>query len=98
MPTPEHKIDPQIRIESIVSAQTGKALVKLEWGPMSGQLTPAEAKEHAVRILEVAWGAEVDSILVEFFTTKIGVDMLAAVQILRDFRELRRKRGLNDLI
>lgn len=96
MPVHENKIDPQIRIESMVSTKTGKAFVKFDWGPMSGVLTPEEAKAHAVKVLEVAWGADADSILIEFLTNKVGVTLEAAVMVLRVFRDLRRDRGLND--
>jgi hypothetical protein len=41
----------------------GKAFVHIHWGQESGQLTPAEAREHAVAMLEVAAATEHDAAL-----------------------------------
>ena len=65
----------EIKITSLVDCQTGKALVRIDWGPQSGQLTAAEARAHALRVLEAAEAAETDLFLV--------------TKLLRDFRKRR---------
>lgn len=85
-----------INVESLVSAQTGKPWVRITWGSMTGQLTPEEARKHALTILDVAAGAEMDMIAMEFFTKRVGLDQARAARAILDFRALRRERGLND--
>ena len=87
-----HPIDPQIHIESLVSAQTGKPVVHIHWGPMDGKLTPAEARVHAQTIMEMAFAAELDAFVVSFFHEKMNLPMEQAVMVLRDFREWREKQ------
>lgn len=84
-----------IHMESLVSSQTGKAWVKVTWGPMAGQLTPEEARKHALRMLEVAAGAEIDAIMFEYFTKQVGLEPGAAAKCIGDFRQIREKLGLN---
>jgi hypothetical protein len=91
MPDEPHKIAPTIHVESLVSAQTGKPVVHVHWGPMDGKLTPAEAREHARKIMEVALAAEMDAFVVAFMHEKVGLELGAAVMVLRDFREWREK-------
>lgn len=81
-------------VESMLSGTPGsehylKGLVKITWGDMSGMLTVPEAKAHALRILEVATGAEQEQVLVRFFMSKLDMTLELAVAILRDFREMR---------
>jgi len=87
-----HPIDPMIHIESLVSAQTGKPVVSVRWGPMDGKLTPAEARAHAQTIMEVAFAAELDAFIVAFFHEKMDLPLERAVMVLRDFREWREKQ------
>lgn len=82
-------------MESLVSSQTGKAWVKVTWGTMAGQLTPAEARAHALRMLEVAGGAELDAIMFDYFSRLIGVGPEKAAKCVLEFREIRDKLGLN---
>ena len=44
----------EIKVTSLVGYRTGAALVQLEWGAQKGQLTAAEARAHALRVLECA--------------------------------------------
>ena len=87
-----HPIGPIIHVESLVSAQTGKPIVNIEWGPMAGKLTPAEARAHAQTIMEVAFAAELDAFVVAFFHEKMSLPLEQAVLVLRDFREWRVKQ------
>lgn len=84
-----------INMESLVSSQTGKAWVKVTWGTMAGQLTPEEARIHALKMLEVAGGAELDAIMFDYFAKTIGLGPERAARAISDFREIRNKLGLN---
>lgn len=55
--------------ESGVSSRTGKAFVHLRWENLSGQLTPAEARQHAMDMIETAHAAEFDEAFVRAMTT-----------------------------
>lgn len=90
----EHPIAPVIHIESLVSAATRKPLVRIEWGPMEGKLTPAEARAHAQSIMEVAFAAELDAFVVHWLTNVIGTDITKALLVLRDFREWRKTQEI----
>jgi hypothetical protein len=83
-------------IWSIVSAKDGKPYVQFKYGkdedPLKFQLSPDEAREHANKITEVAFAADADAFLVDFLTKKIGVEMSAAVGLLKEFREWREKK------
>lgn len=87
-----HPIDPNILVESLVSARTGKPVVHIRWGPMDGQLTPEEARRHAQALMEVAFAAELDAFVVKWVTTAIGADTQKALMVLRDFRAWRQEQ------
>lgn len=75
-----------------VSARTGKGFVVVHWIDQSGQLTPDEARDFALRIIQAADAAEFDA---AFVKTLGGLDtktltMLAAV---REGREGRAYSG-----
>ena len=82
----------EIKITSLVGYATGAALIQLEWGAQKGQLTAAEARAHALRVLECAEAAETDLFLVTFLTEKIGAPLSAAVQVLQEFRRSRERQ------
>ena len=82
-----------IAITSGVSVFTGDGFVTLKWGIESGQLTPDEARLHALLILGAAEAAEHDAVFYRWLKERIGMpDEAAAVALveLRDMRELRR--------
>jgi len=83
----------QIKITSLVGYATGKALINLEWGTEQGQLTSDEARAHALRVMEAAEAADQDLFFVTFLNERIGLDMPQCVQVLREFRVSREKRG-----
>lgn len=61
----------RIDIESIVSGRTFEPMVQLTWGDQSGQLTPGEARRHALSILEAADAAESDAFVFRWLTRDI---------------------------
>jgi hypothetical protein len=81
-----------ILVESTVSHRTLEPLVTLRWGLMRGQLSPDEARAHALLILEAAEAAQSDAFLVHFLKTKIGVQEIEKIaMVLSDMRAYRGK-------
>ena len=85
----EKKPDDNIWIETLVSHKTGEPIVVLRWYDHSGQLTPAEARLHALHILEAADAAESDAFLLDFCRKKIGMELEQSAKMLIAFREYR---------
>jgi len=67
---------------------SGKPFVALEWGEKRAQLTPNEARAHALAILECAEAAEADSAFMAF-CEKNGITGEGMAMAMRDFRILR---------
>lgn len=79
-----------IHIESMYGALSRTPFVKLKWGENEGMLTPEEAVKHAMRVLEVAAGAEMDAVFIRWLTEKLGVTEDEKIaEILQDFRAMR---------
>lgn len=53
----------------------GKPFVQTRWGDQAGQLSPAEARQHGLRILECAEAAESDSAVIGFLTAEDGMNL-----------------------
>lgn len=68
-----------IDVQSIVSAANGQPLVQIKWGSQAGQLTPAEARQHALGLLDAANAAETDAALLRLTRQAGGDDEEAAV-------------------
>lgn len=99
----QHLLDRQLRtgemlwMESGVSSRTGEPFIHMRWGDEAGQLTPAEAREHATRMIEVAAAAEFDAAFVKAMTDPGvfghrdagGLPMEEAVRLLALIREAR---------
>jgi hypothetical protein len=81
-----------IHIVSLVSVSTGEGIVQLTWGNEKGQLSPEEARAHALKILECAESAETDAFVVEFFEKILKSTRDQAIQILMEFRNFREAR------
>lgn len=79
--------------ESGVSARTGKPFVHIRWGDQSGQLTAAEARDHALHMLEAANAAEFDAAFATAMTKPKpdgpGFDLEQAMTMLVLVREAR---------
>jgi len=83
-----------IGITSGVNAQ-GKAFVTLEWGVRKAQLTPNEARAHALAILECASAAESDAAFLQLLEqTGISGEVLGTM--MREFRLCRYRQGQKD--
>lgn len=83
----------RIQVESIVKSRDLEPAVVLNWGEEIGELTPAEARAHALVVIETAEGAEGDAFLMHFLHTRVGLPVEHAAQVLKDFREWREQRA-----
>jgi hypothetical protein len=83
-----------IQIKSMVASQSKQGMVVLRWGTMSGELTPNEARLHALAILEAADAAETDEFIWNWLE-KIDQDMPPErrAAILQDFRAYRDEKA-----
>lgn len=81
-----------IRIESGVSAERRDGFVVLRWGSESGQLTPEEARQHALAILGAADAAEHDAAAFNYALAAEGWDLRKAAAFIAALREFRQPR------
>lgn len=85
--------DDSIEILSGVSAFSGEPFVQVRWGRESGQLTPAEARMHALHVLEAAEASESDALLVAMLTDQdpegLGLNMATASGFITELRQRR---------
>ncbi len=88
----EEKDPNMIWASSSVHADDRAPWVHLQWADKKGMLTPEEARQFALSVLETAQAAEHDAFLVKFLTEKIGSDVPTAIAVLREFREMREKK------
>jgi hypothetical protein len=79
--------------ESGVSSRTGEPFVHIRWGDQSGQLTIAEARDHALHMFEVTNAAEFDAAFVKAMTAPEpdgpGFETDAAMAMLMLVRQAR---------
>lgn len=78
----------QILMQSVVTPDM-VPLVQLRWGDLKCQLSPQEARQHALGILECAEAAMHDTALVGFLTHDAGIDITAAVVTIGRLRKYR---------
>lgn len=78
-----------IRVESMVAFRDKQPYVKLRWGDLTAQLTPNEARAHAMIILEAADAAVNDAFLIYFFEQKLHQESATAAAILSEYRAYR---------
>lgn len=77
---------------SVYGYQQRKPLVNLRHQDWVAQVTPKEAREWALNILECAEAAEQDAFLVEFIEGRVGVDLSGAVSVLKEYRKWRESK------
>lgn len=87
-----------LSVLGIVSFQTGQPFVHLRWGENVGQLTPDEARQHALLILEAAQNAVADAAITGWAKDELELDPERAAQLLDAHRRYRADRwGQPDL-
>ena len=74
-----------LHMEAGVSAAY-EAFVHLAWRKERVQLTPAEAKQHALALLEVATAAEYEAAFMRWVRDKLEADMDHAAVLLMELR------------
>ena len=82
----------ELSVSSLVGFMTKEALVEIGIGSTKVQLSPEEARHHALSIFACASAAEADLFFVEFAVGRIGTDMDGAAHLLREFRDWRASR------
>lgn len=83
-----------IHVETMVASESKQGKVIFSWGDLKGELTPSEARVHALSILEAADAAETD----EFIWNWLGrIDSKAPdwrrAAILQEFRRYREEKA-----
>jgi len=76
-----------------------QGFVHLAWGRESelrAQFTPAEARQHALSLLECAEAAETDSLLLRLLEEKVGVGLERAFAVIADLRNMRDEKRKAD--
>ncbi len=86
----------RIDVSSIVSGRTLEPFVTITWGEYRAQLTPEEARQHALIILECAEAAETDAFVFNWLTRDVvgteaekGEEFERIIGAFRAFREAR---------
>lgn len=79
---------PGLVVTSGVSNETGMGFVSMHWRDETGQLTPGQAREFALGVIEAADAAEHDAAIVRW-AADAGMDELARARILAAVRKGR---------
>jgi hypothetical protein len=88
----DQKHPKMIWASSSVHADDRAPWVHLQWADKRGMLTPEEARQFALSVLEAAAAAEHDAFLVDFLTKDIGSEFAVAIAVLHDFRNRRERK------
>lgn len=78
-----------ILCESLFGAETRKPIVQMSNAGDRIQMSPAEARDLALNLLECAEAAEMDAMVFNWMTTQIKATEQQALKVLLDFRGLR---------
>jgi hypothetical protein len=91
----------EINVTSLVSGRTLEPVVQIQWGEHRAQLSPEEARQHALSILSCAEAAESDAFVFQWLTRDIvGTEAERAAEferIMREFRGFREARFKKEL-
>lgn len=80
-----------MRVESMVSMKTKNPVVVVTWGTNRGELSPIEARQYAMQIIESCESSIQDAALYSAVTTTLKMDETAAVGLIAAVRDHRRK-------
>jgi hypothetical protein len=86
----------QVRVTSIFGAATKQGLVQLGVPGEIVHISPTEARQVALTLLEAAEAAETDELLYRFVGGGMRVGEEAWTRLLRDFRHLREEFRTRD--
>lgn len=85
--------DRDLLFESMVSQRTQQPMVRIMWGEQEGQLTSEEARETAMKLWDVAHGADADAFVFSFFTDNLNIPKEKMYGLLQEFREYRERQA-----
>ena len=74
-------------VQSIVSASTGEAFVQIKGE--GGQMTPDEARDLALNLLQAAEAADTDALIARWVKQYVGGDDRAVAVLLTELRKMR---------
>jgi len=91
----------RLEVSSLYGHDTRMALVQIRDMAPDGtdirwqtQVTPEQARAHALAILASCEAAEMDEIVMRFLMERIGLDLEKATRVLMDFRSIRDRASL----
>lgn len=80
-----------MNVESMVASQTKTPMVIFSWNKNRGELTPIQARQYALQILEASEAAVQDATLYEVITRGDKMDEKHAFALINMVRDTRRK-------
>lgn len=94
----EHRDDPHyLMTHSGVAADGYRPFVHVAHGTaLRGQMSPAETRQYALRLLAAADAAESDALIVRLLTQGIGIPLGVVAQLLLDLRGMRHRDDGDD--
>lgn len=79
-----------VEAAAIFGEKTGKPYVELRLAAqVIVQWSPADARHHAMAVLEAAEAAEQDAFMVAYLTERVGGEVPAAIGVLQEYRAFR---------
>lgn len=76
-------------VQSRLNSRDQKPMVDVSWGSKRMEMTPSEAFDHALGVVSAAIAAETDSVLFEFVTRSLGLEIEIAGLVILEFRKFR---------
>lgn|SRR5262245_44985721 len=86
-------VDRELAFESMVSQRTQEPMVRITWGKQEGQLSSEEARETAMKLWDVAHGADADAFVFSFFTDNLKISKEQMYGLLGEFRQYRERQA-----
>ena len=86
----------ELWVESLVSQRDKQPYVSVRFRDEAVQMTIAQARHHALLVLECIEAATSDAFLVEFMRAKVGIEEDHIVPLLAEFRKFREKLARRD--
>jgi hypothetical protein len=85
---------PQVDLVPGVSSRTGEPFLHLRWhGEVVGQWTVADARQHALHLLETVQVADLDSAYLRMLMDHVDLDLSRASQVVHDLSKHRPPDG-----
>ena len=89
-PAPTNKAA-DFKISTIIGKDSNQALMQMEWGEQAAQLTPLQARQHALAILEAADAASTETVIMDWLQNTVGMDAEHAMGAMATLRDARAK-------